>query len=100
MEVRVEDVMPLLADARLAKIDIEGGEWALLQDERLKRGPAAIVLEFHPAGCPGTRTDEAAERLLAEAGYGVVPPPRPFSAGEFPPGQGLRWAVRRCLLAR
>ena len=41
----------------LLKIDIEGAEWAILEDPRLAALDAeAIVLEWHAMGCPiGTR---------------------------------------------
>jgi FkbM family methyltransferase len=93
--VPVEDVMPLLAVADLAKIDIEGGEWALLSDERLRTGgPDAVVLEFHADGCPAADPERAASDLLAAAGYRTVPPPRAFHDYEFPTGQGMLWAAR------
>jgi FkbM family methyltransferase len=93
--VAIEDVMPLLAASDLAKIDIEGGEWALLNDERLRTaGPDALVLEFHSEGCPTADPERAASDLLTAAGYRTVPPPRPFYDYEFPSGQGMLWAER------
>jgi FkbM family methyltransferase len=93
--VRIEDVMSLLAASDLAKIDIEGGEWSLLSDERLREaGPDTLVLEFHPEGCPTADSERAASDLLTAAGYCIVPPPRPFYGYEFPPGQGVLWAMR------
>jgi FkbM family methyltransferase len=93
--VPTEDVMPLLAASDLAKIDIEGSEWALLSDERLRAaGPDALVLEFHADGCPTADPERAATDLLAAAGYRTVPPPRPFYDYEFPSGQGMLWAER------
>lgn len=50
------DVFPYLGDADLVKMDIEGGEWALLADERLAEiRPKTIVLEYHPRLCPNVR---------------------------------------------
>jgi FkbM family methyltransferase len=93
--VRIEDVMPVLARSDLAKIDIEGSEWALLSDARLREaGPDALVLEYHADGCPTADPQRAASDLLTAAGYRIVPPPRPFYDDEFPPGQGMLWAVR------
>jgi FkbM family methyltransferase len=93
--VPIEDVMPVLARSDLAKIDIEGSEWALLRDQRLREaGPAALVLEYHAEGCPTTDPRKAASELLTAAGYRIVAPPRAFYDDEFPPGQGMLWAMR------
>jgi FkbM family methyltransferase len=93
--VGVEDVLELLAEADLAKIDIEGGEWPLLEDPRLRAaGPKAIALEYHPLGCPRDDAGEAARALLADAGYRLVDPPRPFKDEEFTEGMGMLWAIR------
>jgi hypothetical protein len=95
MVVRVQDVMPTLARADLAKIDIEGAEWPILSDPRLHRGPAAIAVEFHERGCPGASTVESATRLLEQAGFEIVQPSRPLGPDEFPHQQGMLWALRR-----
>ena len=43
-----------MAEADLVKIDIEGGEWPILTDPRFAQLPTpALVIEYHPAGCPG-----------------------------------------------
>jgi FkbM family methyltransferase len=75
----------------LLKIDIEGGEWPILQDARLAAHPArALVLEWHSRMCPAPDARAAAQAMLAAAGYAVV-------AAE--PGEtlanGLIWALRR-----
>lgn len=94
IETRLEDVLPLLARSDLAKIDIEGGEWALLRDPRFGHGgPGAIALEFHQQGCPARDPETAARELLTTAGYRLVPPARPFGVDEFPEGQGMLWAI-------
>lgn len=67
------DVFPLLADADFIKIDIEGGEWALLADERFRALSAcAVVLEFHRDHCPEADPEAAAEHALRRAGYVVL----------------------------
>jgi FkbM family methyltransferase len=81
--VRTVDALALMEDFDLVKIDIEGGEWALLADPRLKDAPvAAIVLEYH-----GRSGDEAAS-LLQAAGFTTG---SPRNKG---PGSGLLWAWR------
>jgi FkbM family methyltransferase len=67
--VKQRDVLPLLSCADLVKVDIEGGEWAILTDPRFAAAPPrTIVLEYHPQRCPGADARTAAERLLAAAG--------------------------------
>lgn len=85
--VRAVDVLERLADFDLAKIDIEGGEWALLADGRFaENAPRALVLEFHTHLAP-PRAD--AERTLTDAGYSIE---RLLQFGE---NHGLLWALRR-----
>ena len=73
----------------LLKLDIEGGEWALLDDPRLPQLPARVlVMEWHwrfsGRGDPRTR----AVGRLQRAGYTVLTPP---ATGE---PSGLLWAYR------
>jgi len=89
VRVPAVDVLPWLARADLAKIDIEGGEWELLTDERFATaGPAALVLEYHPHRCPSPDATEAAVGLLERAGYAVE------AVRPRPDGVGMLWAFR------
>ncbi len=89
IEVDAVDVFDHLADVDLLKIDIEGGEWAILGDPRMATVPArAIVLEHHGRRCPTTTPRETATELLRAAGYEVQP------VGDAPAGVGLLWAWR------
>jgi FkbM family methyltransferase len=84
--VTAVDALPMLADSDLAKIDVEGGEWALLADERFARdAPRLLALEYHPYLAPA---DGDAETLLTDAGYSVERSLR------FSEGHGLLWALR------
>ena len=84
------DAMPHLGTADLAKLDIEGGEWALLADERFRASPpAAVTLEYHPHLCPGSRPRHEVERLLDAAGLTQREP-----LFERPDGVGMLWAWR------
>jgi FkbM family methyltransferase len=87
-DVRTVDALPLLRNCDLAKIDIEGGEWPLLRDERFKEyAPPIIVLEYHPA--PGIeRPRDDATDLLVAAGYEVT-------QARAERHQGVLWARRR-----
>jgi FkbM family methyltransferase len=81
------DVLPRLAEADLAKIDIEGGEWELLADRRFPEAAVpALALEFHRHLAP---PGADAEQELAGAGYSIE---RRLPFGE---GHGLLWALRR-----
>ena len=71
VEVPMQDVMPLLGEADLVKIDIEGGEWPILADDRFSAVKAA-VLEYHPHGCPGDDPRHTAHELLEAHGFEVT----------------------------
>jgi FkbM family methyltransferase len=84
------DVFPLLNDIDLVKIDIEGGEWALLGDPRMAGlGAVAIALEYHPHLAPGPNAHAEATRRLQDAGYTVE------DVFRDPRGHGMLWAWRR-----
>jgi len=87
--VEVIDVLPLLDGADLVKMDIEGAEWAILQDPRFAQlGISSLVLEYHPQDAPGEDTTAAVRGILERAGFTVG---EPFERH----GQvGLVWAWR------
>jgi FkbM family methyltransferase len=69
MTVPMRDVLPEVCSAGLVKLDIEGGEWEILLDPRLRTDPPpAIVLEYHPRGCPARDPLALAEQALHDAG--------------------------------
>jgi FkbM family methyltransferase len=75
--------------ASLIKIDIEGGEWSILTDPRMRTLDAdAIVLEWHASGCPEPDARATAMRLLREAGYERMEESENFHH------RGLLWAWR------
>lgn len=88
VEVPMVDVMPLLGEADLVKLDIEGGEWAMLQDPRFAAA-RAVVLEYHPHGCPGEDTEATVLELLRGHGFDVVP-----LFHEPRTRVGMLWAIR------
>jgi FkbM family methyltransferase len=72
-DVPMIDVVPELDDADLLKMDIEGGEWPILRDERLRRtGVDAMCLEYHAHLCPTGNPRAAAVDLVGDAGFEVV----------------------------
>ncbi len=83
------DTFALLDGIDLLKLDIEGGEWPILQDPRFAELTVPVVmLEHHPAGAPGDAA-AAADRLLGAAGYEVE---RTLDEGD---GTGIVWGFRR-----
>jgi FkbM family methyltransferase len=89
IDVETEDALPLICEADLVKIDIEGGEWPLLGDPRLARSRArAIALEYHPEHCPSADPSAKARELLEFAGYTVM------AAGTNGSDVGQLWAWR------
>lgn len=88
VSVEARDVFPFLRHADLLKMDIEGGEWELLADERFG-DPLAVVLEYHPHMCPSDDPHAEAQRLLAGAGYSTQPILR------SPDGHGMLWGWKQ-----
>jgi FkbM family methyltransferase len=87
VRVPAVDVFPYLADADLLKMDIEGGEWAILGDRRLAEVPVrALVLEFHPHLCPEPSPRRAVSAALEAAGF-----EHRLTGGE---DYGMAWAWR------
>jgi FkbM family methyltransferase len=83
------DVFRHLGDIDLLKLDIQGGEWAIVRDPRFPRVPAtAIALEYHPQLGPSSCPREEVTRVLVDAGYTI----EPFV--EKAPGLGELWAWR------
>jgi FkbM family methyltransferase len=73
LEVAIEDVLPIVAQADMVKIDVEGGEWPILSDRRFAAAPPrTLAMEYHPEGCPTPFPREEAERLLRAAGMQTV----------------------------
>jgi FkbM family methyltransferase len=87
IEVPVRDVLAEIAGADLVKMDIEGGEWAILGDARLRSSPPRVlVLEYHPRFCPEADPRGAVEAALGLAGM------RTQSIWHRADGHGMLWA--------
>ncbi len=84
-------VLDVYAEPRadFVKMDIEGGEWAILQDPRLSELADVIVLEWHQGNCPTRDPHGTARQLLADAGY-----TRQHDAPRAYDSNGLLWAWR------
>jgi FkbM family methyltransferase len=88
--VEAVDAFPYLERADFVKLDIEGGEWALLADPRFAALPArALVVEYHPHLCPAPDPRGHAEALLTGAGWKLQ-----HMDFDMPPGHGVIWAWR------
>ena len=88
VEVPMADVLGEIAEADLVKMDIEGGEWDILTDPRIGRAKA-LVLEYHPQGCPREDAAGLAHELLAGHGFDIAP------VFHDEAGIGMLWATRR-----
>jgi len=88
---RVEaiDVLPRLDGIDLLKMDIEGGEWAILDDRRFAQAPPPVtVLEYHPHLCPHSDPRAAVEAVFHRAGQ------RTHTIFARDDGHGMLWAWR------
>ena len=84
------DAFPYLEKADFVKLDIEGGEWALMADPRFASLPTrALVVEYHPHMCPAPDPRAEAEALLTGAGWKLQ-----HMNFDMPPGHGVIWAWR------
>jgi FkbM family methyltransferase len=89
-EVEAVDIFPYLDEADFLKVDIEGGEWALLTDPRFEKLAAPVlVLEYHADQAPGPDPQADALAALRRASYEAR------VVAEFGPGQGMLWGWRR-----
>lgn len=88
VEVPMVDVLPRIAGVDLLKMDIEGGEWAILADPRFREAPPrAIVLEYHQHLCPGADARTEVEAALSAADFRIA-------TIQQQDGQGMLWAWR------
>lgn len=88
-EVDGVDLLALLGEADLMKLDIERGEWPILADPRLAMGgPLVLVMEYHRRHVDDTGALDEARRLLTGAGF-EVSHVRPNHWGH-----GTLWAAR------
>jgi FkbM family methyltransferase len=84
------DVLARASDVDLLKVDIEGAEWALLDDPRFAELPVRVVaLEYHSARCPAPDPRALSRARLEEAGFRVAD-------GELDatPRHGMVWGWR------
>jgi FkbM family methyltransferase len=96
MTVPVADVFPYLDGVDVLKVDIEGGEWALLGDQRFaEQRPPALLLEWHSYDCPEDNPRRASASRLEGLGYTVLhEKPVPVPDAEPLYGAGALWAWR------
>jgi FkbM family methyltransferase len=90
------DVFGYFDGVDLLKMDIEGGEWAILGDPRFPAAaPRAILLEWHSYHCPQDNPRRAAAQRLRELGYAVAHEHEPPEGDPDPYyGAGTLWAWR------
>lgn len=69
------DVFALAERCAYLKMDIEGSEWAILDDPRFESLPAKVVaLEYHDHLCPSPDPRRLASDRLRQAGYEIAEP--------------------------
>jgi FkbM family methyltransferase len=81
------DVFPYVADADLVKMNIEGSEWEILQDERLAETRTVWIVEYHRIRNPSADITSLARGLFEQAGYVT-------RVAMQHTGNGLLWAWR------
>jgi FkbM family methyltransferase len=87
IDVPIVDILPALEGRDLLKMDIEGGEWAILSDDRFMNvRPPVMVFEYHPHLCPSPDPAATVARRLAELGC------RTHTVFARPDGHGQLWA--------
>ncbi|MEJ7804215.1 MAG: FkbM family methyltransferase [Candidatus Limnocylindria bacterium] len=86
-EVTSIDVLPMMRDVDLIKIDIEGSEWPILADPRMADVQAPIAMEWHDAGAPTQPAHAAAVSALRAVGFMT-------QGEEFGYDHGFIWAWR------
>jgi FkbM family methyltransferase len=93
VETDTIDVFDHLEGVGLCKIDIEGGEWAILGDPRWDTiDVPVVVIEYHQHLCPFEVPRVACAEALTRAGYA------PFDSSTGLDHQGTIWAIKRDLL--
>ena len=85
--IATKDVFPLIAEADLVKMNIEGSEWDVLRDPRLASTSVSWIVEYHRIANPDPDIHGLIGRLFKAAGYTV----RQAQEGE---NNGLLWAWR------
>jgi FkbM family methyltransferase len=89
LTVPLVDLFDYTPGIDLLKIDIEGAEWEILQDDRFKDVEArAIALDYHAQGCPEEDPHRAAERLMTGLGFQTQAVPQEGASG------GMLWCWR------
>lgn len=73
IEVEAVDVFAVAGCVDLLKMDIEGGEWGILADSRMRGlGARVLVMEWHGLVYPGPDPHGAVVGLLRAVGYEVI----------------------------
>lgn len=67
--VPMVDVFPYVAQADLVKMNIEGSEWEILQDPRLRSTDAVWIVEYHRIRNPEPDITSLARTLFERSGF-------------------------------
>lgn len=73
VELPVVDVFPFLDGVDILKMDIEGGEWPIVLDERFRSISAdTLMMEYHRHMCPEADPKALISRILSESGFNEI----------------------------
>lgn len=88
--VRSMDVLPYMADAHIIKMDIEGAEWGIVSDIRMRDlTEKLLVIEYHPFQCPDENPREVIIDILTGHGFNIH---ELFFYSHL--GMGMLWAYK------
>ena len=66
------DVLPMLQDVDVLKMDIEGGEWPILTDDRFNATPVKVLyLEYHSLHAPSEDPSGLVRGILNRGGFTI-----------------------------
>lgn len=69
LEVPALDIFPIVDDADLVKMNIEGSEWEILEDSRLAENTAVWIVEYHRMRNPDPDITSLVRRQFERAGF-------------------------------
>jgi FkbM family methyltransferase len=69
LEVPALDVLPIVDEADLVKMNIEGSEWEILDDPRLEENSAVWIVEYHRMRNPNPDITSLVRRQFERAGF-------------------------------
>ena len=69
LEIPALDIFPIVDEADLVKMNIEGSEWEILEDPRLAQSSAVWIVEYHRMRNPDPDIKSLVRRQFERAGF-------------------------------